>query len=83
MVLRLRSPLVVIAAMALAASVFFVELYAPWLYFWAYTGVVMRLAVNTIEGRDMAAVPARGRATLGARRDAHGWSSASAHRSLK
>lgn len=74
----------VIGAMALSASVFFVELYAPWHYFWAYTGVMMRIAINAIEGRDAAvAVPARGREILRAQRDAHGWSSASAQRSLR
>jgi hypothetical protein len=74
----------VIAAMALAASVFFVDLYAPWNYFWAYTGVMMRLAINAIEGRDAAvAVPVRGRAPLRARRDPHGWSGAPAQRSLR
>jgi O-Antigen ligase. len=74
----------VIAALALAASVFFVDLYAPWNYFWAYTGVMMRIAINAIEGRDAAvAVPARGRATLRTQRDVHGWSRAPAQRPLR
>jgi hypothetical protein len=74
----------VIGTLALAASVFFVELYAPWLYFWAYTGVMMRLAVNTLEGQDATvAVPARRRAAARPRRDAHGWSGASAPRSIR
>ena len=74
----------VIGALALAASVFFVELYAPWHYFWAYTGVMMRIAINTIEGQDATVpLPARRRATWRARRDAHGWTRASAQRSLR
>jgi O-antigen ligase len=74
----------VIATIALAASVFFVDLYNPWNYFWAYTGVMMRIAINTIEGRDATvAVPARRRATLRAERDAHGWNNASAQRSVR
>jgi O-antigen ligase len=74
----------VIAAMALAASVFFVDLYAPWNYFWAYTGVMMRIAINAIEGRGaVAAVPARERAGLRRQRDAHGWSGATVQRSLR
>jgi O-antigen ligase len=74
----------VIGAMALAASVFFVELYAPWHYFWAYTGVMMRIAINTLEPeKATVAVPARRRASLRPRRDAHGWTSASAQRSLR
>lgn len=34
----------VAGAIALAAAVFFVDLASPWLYFWAYTGCVMRIA---------------------------------------
>jgi O-antigen ligase len=74
----------VIAAMGLGASVFFVDLYAPWNYFWAYTGVMMRIAINAIEGSDSTvAVPARGRATARVQRDAHGWSGAPAQRTLR
>jgi len=74
----------VIGAMALGASVFFVQLYAPWHYFWAYTGVMMRIAINTLEGDNATvAVPARGRAALRSRRDAHGWTRAPAQRSLR
>jgi O-antigen ligase len=74
----------VIGAMALAASVFFVQLYAPWHYFWAYTGVIMRIAINTLEGDNATvAVPVRGRAALRSRRDAHGWTRAPAQRSLR
>ncbi|MFL6617324.1 MAG: O-antigen ligase family protein, partial [Povalibacter sp.] len=35
----------VVSAVAFAASTFFVDLYEPWLYFWAYAGVLLRLAM--------------------------------------
>ena len=35
-----------VGAVALAVAVFFVDLYAPWLWFWAYAGLAMRIAVN-------------------------------------
>jgi O-antigen ligase len=43
----LRAPLAgyVFAALAYASATFFVDLYVPWIYFWAYTGVTMRLAM--------------------------------------
>jgi O-antigen ligase len=74
----------VIGATALAGSVFFVELYNPWHYFWAYTGVMMRIAVNTLEGENVpVAVPARRRALSRPRRDAHGWTGAATQRSIR
>lgn len=33
-------------ALAIAVATFFVDLYTPWLWFWAYAGLVMRIAVN-------------------------------------
>jgi O-antigen ligase len=37
----------VVGTMALAVATFFVELYSPWIWFWAYGGLMMRIAVNT------------------------------------
>nr|WP_298726110.1 O-antigen ligase family protein [uncultured Steroidobacter sp.] len=44
---RLRIPLAgfVVATVAYATATFFVDLYVPWIYFWAYAGVSMRLAM--------------------------------------
>lgn len=44
---RLRIPLAgfVVATVAYAFATFFVDLYVPWIYFWAYAGVSMRLAM--------------------------------------
>jgi hypothetical protein len=35
----------VVATIAYATATFFVDLYVPWIYFWAYAGVSMRLAM--------------------------------------
>lgn len=35
-----------IGTLAIAIATFFVDLYTPWLWFWAYAGLVMRIAVN-------------------------------------
>jgi O-antigen ligase len=64
-----------VGSVALATAVFFVNLYLPWLYYWAYTGIVMRLAANALEplapaSAPVAAAPAR-------RRDSHGWTAVS------
>ena len=46
----------VIGGVSLCGAVFFVELHDPWVYFWMYTGTVMRLAMCT--ARSPAQVPA-------------------------
>lgn len=35
-----------IGTVAIATATFFVDLYKPWTYFWAYAGLAMRIAVN-------------------------------------
>jgi O-antigen ligase len=68
-----------IGTIAVATAVFFVNLYSPWLYYWSYAGIVMRLAANVLEPQAYAATavaaPAPRRA--GRARDAHGWTTAS------
>jgi O-antigen ligase len=66
----------VIATIAVGTAVFFVDLYLPWHYYWAYAGAMMRLAVNQTE--DVTAsvaqpVVARGERVVRSTRDAHGW----------
>lgn len=73
----------VIGATALCGAIFFVELHDPWIYFWMYTGTVMRLAlcVAPLGAREHQAqpapIPATGRvAPARVRRqprDAYGW----------
>lgn len=69
----------VIGVLGVCVAVFFVDLYVPWLYFWAYAGVAMRLAV-TVESEASEPVNAvrtspapvrEARAALAT--DSHGW----------
>jgi O-antigen ligase len=46
----------VVAALAYAVASFFVDLYEPWLYFWAYVGLTMRLTM--LVEADTATAPA-------------------------
>lgn len=68
-----------IGMIAVATAVFFVNLYSPWLYYWSYVGIVMRLAANALEpqahapGALAAPAPRRGERV----RDPHGWTTAS------
>lgn len=62
-----------IGTVAIATATFFVDLYTPWLYFWAYAGLVMRIVVNagsppqTVIETKPAAVPL-------SKHDSFGWS---------
>ncbi len=65
----------VVGTTALAVAVFFVNLYSPWLYVWAYIGIVMRIAVNVVEQPVTAPASVRAAAAPSRQgRDAHGWS---------
>lgn len=65
----------VVAGTALTVAVFFVNLYSPWLYVWAYIGIVMRIAVNVLEQPVTAPASVRAPAAPASRRrDAQGWS---------
>jgi O-antigen ligase len=66
-----------IATIAIATAVFFVNLYLPWLYYWAYAGIAMRLAANALEPPAHAAAPAVAAPVRRAERDPHGWTAAS------
>jgi hypothetical protein len=67
-----------IGTMALMVAIFFVELYTPWPYFWAYAGVVMRLAM--IANAEHAAATAPPRAATAHRTvDRFGWATSPAH----
>ena len=64
----------VIGVIAVSGAVFFVELYSPWMYFWMYTGTVMRM-VLCIEPVAVAhpVVARRPLRTISPLRDAYGW----------
>jgi hypothetical protein len=63
----------VMGAVGVCTAVFFVDLYAPWYYFWMYGGLVMRLSLCVNEAP--AAVPERvPRVRVPTtRRDPYGW----------
>lgn len=64
----------IVASIAFATATFFVDLYAPWLDFWACTGIVLRIAVNAERHAPLAAVDAsRSPRVAGPRDDPFGW----------
>jgi O-antigen ligase len=68
----------VIATVTFAVSTFFVDLVVTWLYFWAYAGIALRIAVN-IAKRSYAAEPTgpiAARAAQLPRADIYGWNAA-------
>jgi hypothetical protein len=72
----------VIGGTALCGAVFFVELIEPWIYFWMYTGIVMRLVLCVQESPVPAPVPIGERRSIrrALPRDAYGWSGAQGRR---
>lgn len=69
-----------IGTIAVATAVFFVNLYLPWIYYWSYAGIVMRLAANALEEPAYAPAPIGiepAPRRSGRVRDAHGWTAAS------
>ncbi|WP_129644208.1 O-antigen ligase family protein [Peristeroidobacter agariperforans] len=77
---RLRFPLAgfVVATVAYAAATFFVDLYTPWIYFWAYAGVSMRLAMIARETA-LEPVTVKQPASAPQRGDPYGWIGAVRH----
>jgi O-antigen ligase len=67
----------VIAVIVVATAVFFVNLYSPWHYYWAYVGVIMRLAVNAETAPAAALVHVRRQVPTAKVSDPHGWTAAS------
>jgi hypothetical protein len=63
----------VIGGTALCGAVFFVELHDPWVYFWMYTGVVMRLSLCAQERSVPLPVPDGRLIRRALPRDAYGW----------
>jgi hypothetical protein len=63
----------VFAALAYASATFFVDLYVPWIYFWAYAGVTMRLAMIARETAPVPAVVDEQAAARPRQADPYGW----------
>jgi hypothetical protein len=62
----------VLGATGLATAIFFVDLHKPWMFYWMYTGIAMRLAISVQE--TPATVPEAARVpTRVAPRDPFGW----------
>ncbi len=58
-----------IGAVAIAVATFFVDLYTPWIWFWAYAGLAMRIAVNA----QHASAVERSATRVQERSDPYGW----------
>lgn len=58
-----------VGATAVSVATFFVDLYTPWIWFWAYAGIAMRIAVNASH----AAAGERAVTPEPARADLYGW----------
>lgn len=63
----------VFAALAYASATFFVDLYVPWIYFWAYAGVTMRLAMIAREATPEPVVADETAVARPSRADPYGW----------
>ena len=63
----------VISTLAFAASTFFVDIYEPWLYFWAYAGLILRLAMLQETSAVEVAEPADSGESSYTRPDPFGW----------
>jgi len=75
----------VIGGIAVCGAVFFVELHDPWIFFWMYTGTVMRLVLCVAPASEpvLAPVPVMGRRQrmrTAPARDAYGWAAAQGRR---
>ena len=66
----------VLGATGVCAAVFFVDLHNPWVYFWMYTGIVMRLALCVETSPAPQPVRERRIRTRALARDPYGWAQA-------
>lgn len=71
-----RSTLIAFAmgAFSIAVAAFFVNLYTPWLWFWAYAGLAMRIAANAFRQHAASSAAARSAsAQMQSKKDPFGW----------
>lgn len=64
----------IVATIALATAIFFVDLYTPWVYYWAYAGLAMRLAANALQRAPQQAAPPEPESPPTTAVDPYGWS---------
>jgi O-antigen ligase len=69
----------VIGLLAFATAAFFVDLYKPWMWCWAYAGLVMRMAVNIRAKASMVRPETKQPSAVLSPKDRFGWTG-SAHR---
>lgn len=62
----------VVGVLAFSVAAFFVDLYVPWLWFWAFAGLMLRIAINASTAPDLTAVRERA-APVGSPGDLYGW----------
>lgn len=63
----------IVGTLAYAIATFFVDLSSPWLYFWSYAGVAMRLAMSALEAPAVEPARSSSRAQPHRHEDAFGW----------
>lgn len=63
----------VFGGLAISCAVFFVDLHTPWIYYWMYTGVVMRLVLCVQESPAVAPEPERSPRGRPIQTDPYGW----------
>lgn len=66
----------VLGTLAFAVATFFVDLYVPWLWFWAYAGLVLRIAVNVHNAHANGPAPLINQTQPATRADPYGWTAA-------
>lgn len=71
-----------IGTVAISVATFFVDLYTPWLWFWAYAGLVMRIAVNALAEPARNTVPVEQQSEPLSRRDPFGWAGSGVARAI-
>lgn len=70
----------VIGGTAVCGAVFFVDLHEPWVYFWIYAGVVMRLTLCVAPQTAPVPEPRRKLRSAALARDPYGWAGAQGRR---
>lgn len=63
----------VMGSLSYAIATFFVDLYSPWTWFWAYAGLAMRIAVNARAHAPQSNVETIAVTQASAKRDPFGW----------
>jgi O-antigen ligase len=63
----------VVGVLAFSVAAFFVDLYVPWLWFWAYAGLMLRIAINASTGAPRFAGVQQEAVSVKSPADLYGW----------